>query len=113
MAGNPRESHGNGRFTAGNTANVAANRKRRGVPHRGHWIREQILNTCGPKAIERLRALGVSDRTADLDVFWKVVGKSLPQQIQAEVGELGSLGAECDAALKRAGLTMKTQLGEV
>ena len=93
--------------------NVEANRARKGVPHRGHWIREQIQNACGPKAIERLRALGESDNRADQDVFWKVVGKSLPQHVQAEVGGVGSLAAECDAALKRAGLTMKTQLGDV
>lgn len=113
MAGKPRKGHGNGRFAADNTANVEANRARKGVPHRGHWIREQIQNACGPKAIERLRALGESANRADQDVFWKVVGKSLPQQIQAEVGGVGSLAAECDAALQRAGLAgkMKTELG--
>lgn len=36
----------------------------------------------------------------------------MPKQIEAEVGSIGSIGAECDAALKRAGLTgqCKTEL---
>ena len=67
------------------------------------------------KALENLKKLGESPDRADQDVFWKVVGKSLPQQIEAEVGGIGSLAAECDAALKRAGLAgqIKTELGDV
>ena len=72
-----------------------------GACHKSSWIRQQIQDCATDAAIEKLKALGVSAKSSDLDIFWKVVVKSLPQQIQAEVGALGSLGAEVEDSLKR------------
>ena len=85
-----------------------------GAPHKSAWIRQQIQDCATDAAITKLKALGVSDKSSDLDIFWKVVGKSLPQQVQAEIGAVGSIGEACDQALKRAGLNgkVKTELGE-
>lgn len=109
--GSSRKGH---RFQPGNTCNVKANQAKKGVPHRGPWIRQQIQETCSDVSIARLKALGESGVPADQAIYWQIVGKTLPQHIEAEVGGLGSLGAECDAALERAGLNgkFKTELGE-
>ncbi len=49
----------------------------------------------------------------DPRTYWQLLAKLMPRHVKAEVGEIGSIGEACDAALKRAGLTMKTQLGDV
>ena len=97
--GNGRNA--DGKFAMGNPGNPGHRNgggDRTGVPNKASFIRQQILEACGDKALENLKKLGESADRADQDVFWKIVGKSLPQQIQAEVGTIGSLGAECDAA---------------
>ena len=117
MDGNGRTSDGpashtpDGKFAPGNKC---SNGGRLGVPNKTTWIREQIQDTCSDASIARLKALGESSVPADLAIYWQIIGKTLPQHVQAEIGEIGSLGAECDAALVRAGLDgkFKTELGE-
>ena len=93
----------NGKFAPGNQLGGS----RLGVPNRAAWIRDQILATCDEKRITELKNL-------DAKLFWDVICKVMPKQIEAEVGTIGSIDAECDAALKRAGLEgkCKTELGE-
>lgn len=76
-----------------------------GSPNKAAWIRDQILETCDEKRITELKQL-------DPKLYWDVVCKLMPKQVQAEVGAMGSIGAACQAALREAGITDgKTRLG--
>ena len=53
-------------------------------------------------------------KNLDPKLYWDVVTKLMPKQIQAEMGGAGSFAEAADAALKRAGITgIKTELGDV
>ena len=106
--GGNADRNGNGQFATGNTVT------REGSPNRAAWIKQQIQDTCTEVAVAKLKKLGESDKASDQAIYWSIVGKTLPQQVQAEVGGIGSIGEACDAALKRVGITGgKTQLGDV
>ena len=90
----------NGRFAEGNQLGGS----RLGVPNKAAWIRDQILATCDEKRIKELKNL-------DPKLYWDVVTKLMPKQIQAEMGGAGSFAEAATLAAQRAGLTMKTQLG--
>ena len=54
-----------------------------GSPNKAGWIRDQILETCDDKRIAELKKL-------DPKLYWDVVTKLMPKQIQAEMGGAGS-----------------------
>ena len=82
--------------------------RRRGVPNKATWIKDQLFDRCTTEMIDELAS-------GDTKLFWDVLCKLMPKHVQADVGGVGSLGAECDAALIRAGLDgkFKTELGDV
>ena len=106
MDGNCRESDGpthtpDGKFAPGNQLGGS----RLGVPNKVEAIRQAVMDTFDLEALEKLK-------TADPRTYWSFFAKMMPHQVQAEVGGMGSIGAECQAALREAGITNgKTRLG--
>ena len=100
-----------GRFAVGNPGNPGncnGGGRPMGTPNKAEWIRQQLFETVDEDTV---RALAEGDPK----LFWSVLCRLMPKQIQAEVGDVGSIGEACDAALRRAGLAgkFKTELGEV
>ncbi len=78
-----------------------------GVPCKASAVRQAFLDTFDLQLLKDLKE-------NDSRTFWQVFAKLMPQQVQAEIGGVGSIGEACDQALRRAGLNgkVKTELGE-
>ena len=109
-----------GRFAVGNPGNPGNRNgggRPSGTPNKSAWIRQQIQETCGCEAIERLRMLGESDDPRRLATYWGIICKTLPAEVQAEVGGPGWVADAADAALARFhethGIQDRTELGDM
>jgi len=92
--------------TAGNVGNRFGGGRPKGSPNKSEWIRQQLFEAVDA---DKIKALADGDPRT----FWAVITKLMPKHIQAEINEIGSIGEACDAALKRAGVSMKTELGDM
>ena len=78
------------------------------MPNKAAWIRDQILATCDEKRIAELKKL-------DPKLYWDVVCKLMPKQVQAEIAGAEHFAEAATAAAERSrlkGEIVRTELGE-